>query len=532
MSQLDDILERLTRLDKDKQEAVRLEAFSATKHIKWLPNPGPQTDAYYSKADILLYGGEPGGGKSELLLGLAFNCHKRSLIMRRQYTDLAGLTDAALRINGSRIGYSGSPPPSLRLEGDRIIEFGAAKTIGDEQHWQGRPHDLLGFDEGSQFAYQQVRFLMGWLRHENPEQRCRVVIATNPPLQSDGLWVKEMFAAWLSKIHSNPAKPGELRWFITDEEGKDREVPNSSPVEMGGRMVRPLSRTFIPASVDDNPYYAKGNYRAQLDALTEPYRSILLGGFDATFKDAPNQVIPTQWILDAQSRWTPKPPEGIPMCNIGVDASGGGDDPLVLAPRYDGWFAPLIEINGKSIPLDAIGSFSAGIVIANRRDGALVTVDMGGGYGGSLYEHLVSNGIDVRVYKGAESTNRRSRDGKIGFTNKRGAAYWSFREALDPGQPGGSPIALPYGDSKLLSDLATPTFSPTPHGIKIETKEDVCKRLGRSTDRGDAVVMSWFEGAREITNALEWIELRERKKRNYQPKVLLGRAQPLSTRVK
>jgi len=31
---------------------------------KWQPNPGPQTDAYYSKADCLLFGGQPGGGKA------------------------------------------------------------------------------------------------------------------------------------------------------------------------------------------------------------------------------------------------------------------------------------------------------------------------------------------------------------------------------------------------------------------------------------------------------------------------------------
>jgi hypothetical protein len=70
-----------------------------------------------------------------------------------------------------------------------------------------------------------------------------------------------------------------------------------------------------------------------------------------------------------------------------------------------------------------------------------------------------------------------------------------FREALDPGQPGGSPIALPP-DPKLVADLTAPTFEVTPNGIKAEPKEKVCERLGRSTDRGDAVVMAWFEGPR------------------------------------
>ena len=86
---------------------------------------------------------------------------------------------------------------------------------------------------------------------------------------------------------------------------------------------------------------------------------------------------------------------------------------------------------------------------------------------------------------------------QLGFTNKRSQAIWQFREALDPNQDGGSPIALP-NDPALLADLTAPTFEVGPRGIKVETKEDVVKRLGRSTDRGDAVVMAWYSGGRRL----------------------------------
>ena len=208
------------------------------------------------------------------------------------------------------------------------------------------------------------------------------------------------------------------------------------------------------------------------------------------------------------------------MCAIGVDASGGGDDPMILAKRWDGWFAPLVEIPGRTIPMHSAGSYAAGIVLSHRRDGADVIIDMGGGYGGPMYEHLRNNAVDARSYKGAEATTRRSRDGKLRFTNKRSAAYWAFREALDPGQPGGSPIQIPE-DPILMSDLTAPSFEVTPNGIKLESKEKVCERLGRSTDRGDAVVMAWFEGPRETTAALEWIDRRQT------PQVILSR-KPLS----
>lgn len=191
------------------------------------------------------------------------------------------------------------------------------------------------------------------------------------------------------------------------------------------------------------------------------------------------------------------------MCAMGVDASGGGDDPMVIAPRHDGWYAPLIEVPGRDIPVDRIGPHCAGVVVSHRRNDALVIIDMGGGYGGSTHDHLKENEVEVMRYAGAEATARRSRDGKMKFVNTRSAAYWLFREALDPAQLEGSPIMLP-DDPVLVADLTAPTFEPTPNGIRIEPKEKVCEKLGRSTDRGDAVVMAWWSGAKMPSHFHEW----------------------------
>lgn len=500
---LDELLTRLQQLPPKQLEQVVRETMAGTKGLKWIPNPGPQTEAYHSEADCLLYGGEPGGGKSQLILGLAFNCHQRSLIMRRQYGDLDRIVEDALKIHGSRDGFNGSPPPKLRVSDKQIIDFAAAHRVGDEQGQMGKGRDLLGIDEATHFAESQIRFLMGWNRTDTPGQRVRTVLATNPPLTAEGLWVNTMFAPWLDPTYPDPAKPGELRWVVSDDDGKDEWVsgPEDMRVNAKGKVIRPTSRSYIPAKVSDNPYYAATDYERQLDAMPEPYRSLLMGGFKTTFKDAANQVIPTAWIKLAQARWTKKPPEGVPMCAIGVDASGGGSDPMVLAPRHDGWYAPLIEVPGKEIPVDRIGPHCAGIVVSHRRDDALVVIDMGGGYGGSMHDHLKENEVAVKRYVGAEGTTRRSRDGKMKFTNTRSAACWTFREALDPAQPGGSPIMLP-DDPKLVADLAALTFEPTPNGIRVISKEKVCDDLGRSTDHGDAVIMAWFEGLK-IANVPE-----------------------------
>lgn len=180
--------------------------------------------------------------------------------------------------------------------------------------------------------------------------------------------------------------------------------------------------------------------------------------------------------------------------------------------------------------MDRAGSYCAGQILSFRRDLAMVVVDLGGGYGGSMYEHLKANQVETYGYKGAEASTRRSRDGKLHFSNKRSAALWLFREALDPGQPGGSPIALPP-DAVLMADLTAPTFDVGPRGIQAESKEKVCERLGRSTDRGDAAIMAWYEGPRETTHALEWLTKKEQTfSYGRIPKILGSGREPLSSR--
>ena len=87
----------------------------------------------------------------------------------------------------------------------------------------------------------------------------------------------------------------------------------------------------------------------------------------------------------------------------------------------------------------------------------------------------------------------------MAFVNKRAEAHWRFREALNPDQDGGSAIALPP-DPQVLADLTAPRWKLMTRGIQIESKEDLKKpeRLGRSPDKGDAIVMAWSEGEKAL----------------------------------
>jgi hypothetical protein len=496
VSLLDEITERLSGLSVKDRQAVISEAQRATKHMVWTPNPGPQTEAYFSEADCLLYGGEPGGGKSQLLLGLAFNNHQRSLIMRREYGDLERIIEDALKINGGRQGFNGSPPPRLRISEKKVINFRAAQRIGDEQGTMGQGRDFLGLDEATHFAESQVRFMMGWVRTETKGQRCRTVLATNPPLTAEGLWVNVMFGPWLDPKHPNPAKPGELRWVISDEDGNDEWVdgPDDTRV-VRGKTVRPTSRTYIPASVEDNPYYAATDYQRQLDAMPEPYRSLLMGGFRTAFKDADFQVIPTAWIEAAQARWNPDGFKAYAMTAMAIDPADGGRDSQEIATRHGGWFAPLVSEKGETT---ADPGKAFGHIMATRRDNAPVIVDVGGGYGGKISLRLKDNGVSYLAFNGASASNKKSRGSNIPYGNKRAEAVFTFRDELDPDQDGGSPICLPP-DAELKADLAAYQYDPRALQVRgvyqIESKEEMRKRLGRSPGKGDAAVMCLSGGA-------------------------------------
>lgn len=493
---LDDLIANLAFLsDEDRDRHVRAAMASTASYI-WKPNPGPQTQAYFSLADLLLFGGQGGGGKSDLGVGVAFNDQLRSLILRRKYADLDALTERAIAINGTRDGFSAAPRPKLRTGGGRLIAFGANQHRGDEHGFQGQPFDYKYFDEGTQFLEEQIRFHLGWIRTVEKGQRTRAIIGSNPPIDATGDWIVGMFRPWLDLTHANPAQDGELRWFITDRAGNDVEVDGPAPIERGGEKYIPQSRTFIRSRVGDNPYLVNTDYQAKLDAMPEPLRSAVRdGNFMAARPDVERQVIPLAWIIAAQQRWDPDGYKKFRMTAMAIDPAGGGIDAEEMIYRHGGWFSEPITRRGE---MTADGAGAAAQVVTHRRHNCPVVVDSGGGYGGAVTLRLKDNGIEAVAYVGAAKVSGKTRDAaKLSFVNKRSQDHWRVREALDPNQEGGSVVALPPSP-ELRADLAAPTWELTLNGIKVESKDDIKERLGRSPGKGDAVVMCLAEGERAV----------------------------------
>ena len=214
------------------------------------------------------------------------------------------------------------------------------------------------------------------------------------------------------------------------------------------------------------------------------YQGRVLGNFHANEEES---VIPLSWVEEANERWHEWVKAGKPEQEgarwIGVDVGRGGDE-SVFAIRSG---------NVVNLKIINVRDTMAVAESAARIPGRYVVDVIGVGAG--VFDRLKQLKLKPVAYTGSEESPLRDRSKTFRFPNTRSAAYWHLRELLDPEfEP---TLCLPP-DDLLTSDLTTPrweTLPTVPPRIKIEKKDEVVKRLGRSPDRGDAVVMSLYAEA-------------------------------------
>ncbi|MDE1971164.1 MAG: terminase family protein [Patescibacteria group bacterium] len=462
----------------------------------------PQQMAYDSEADIVGYGGAAGGGKTDLMAGLAILKHERTLIVRREKAQTEGIVQRIGEILESTTGYN-SQKSIWKIPDRGLVEFGGLDNLGDERRFQGRAHDLKAIDEATECREAQVRFIIGWNRTSNPKIKPKVLMTFNPPTTAEGRWVISFFAPWLDKKHPMyPVAAGELRYaaMLPDGNGGAKDVwleRGDSFVMIDGviayefnpadytpeQIIKPKSRTFIPARVTDNHYYMATDYMSTLQALPEPLRSqMLYGDFQAGIEDDAFQLIPTEWVEAAQARWkelSPKPE----MDSLGVDVARGGKDMTILAPRHGNWYDRLKKHAGTATP---DGPIVAGLCVAAVRDGAPIHIDVIG-VGSSPYDFLNNMGIQVVGVNVAEKAIATDKTGRLRFMNLRSQLHWQLREDLDPANNTG--IALPP-DSALLAALTAPRWRLRGAEIQVESRDEIIARIGRSPDELSAIILA------------------------------------------
>jgi hypothetical protein len=484
----------------DEDDLAEIDAAIADElEQPFIPTPGPQTEALNSLADVLLYGGQAGGGKSALLIGAAAREHSDALICRREAVQLDGLWKFATQVCGPRGWSANKVEHSYTASSGRMLRLVGLNQPDDWRKHAGNGRDFYGFDEAGEFLEEQVASLCGWLRTTVEGQRCRVILASNPPRGGDGLWMLKWFAPWIDPLYPNPALPAELRWAIHRTIGSEIEVEwvdGPGEYERDGEEYTAKSYTFVPASTEDNPYINKG-YRAELQSLPEPLRSQLLyGDWQAGRKDDDWQVIPTAWVKLAQERWRQAPNVRRPMLAISCDIAMGGADNLVTGSLHplgrtsdEGWYvSPLDVARGVDItsPIQIVQN-----IMRLRKDGADVSVDYTGGWGTGVKSHLEQDHqTPCHGFVYSAESGARTADGKLGFANLRAELWWKLREALDPEGGTSEKLALP-DDPRLTAELTTPRWHLRRTEIVIESKDEIRKRIRASTDRADVVAMLW-----------------------------------------
>lgn len=471
----------------------------ATGNVIWEPFANsPQAAAYESNADIIGYGGAAGGGKTDLSIGLASTKHYRSIIFRREYSQTDGIIARGNEIWAGKCSFVYGEKKSWTSPDGRVIKVAGIEHLNDMHKHKGRARDFIVFDEASDFLELQVRFVFGWLRTDRLDVHPQGLLTFNPPTTPEGEWIVRYFAPWIDPDYvGKRAVDGELRWFARIDD-KDVEVPSGDPIPNGDKPpIRPLSRTFFHAFVEDNPVYMASGYDRQLESLPEPLRSqTRWGKFGILANDDIWQCIPTAWLVEASKRWLNGSKPDLALRALGVDPSRGGEDEFVIAKLYGSWFDELVIHSGVSTPDGIIGAKY--VTDALGAENAVIGLDVIG-IGSSVYDQLkVLPGIDCQPINVGSGSTDKDKSRRYSFFNLRSEIMWKFREALDPNS--GQDIALPP-DSQLRNDLRMARFTIITGKIKVELKKDIKERIGRSPDRGDAVLLGWYIANRGYSSA-------------------------------
>lgn len=238
--------------------------------------------------------------------------------------------------------------------------------------------------------------------------------------------------------------------------------------------------------------------RIQWGATSSIYLNRVEGEFAASDEDG---VVPLAWVEAANRRWEELHPDctaeqHAASCSygeltaVGVDVARSGADKTVLALRFGDDLAELRRYT-RADTMETTGHVR-GVLNGYGGRAVIDVVGVGAGVVDRLRE---SSALRPRVcaFNASEATTRKDKSGELGFLNCRAASWWHLREILDPDS--GVDVALP-ADDKLIGDLVAPKWKVTSAGrIQVESKDEIKKRLGRSPDDGDAVVMAFWPGA-------------------------------------
>lgn len=248
------------------------------------PQPGPQTEFCSSVADIVIYGGAAGGGKTFSLLMEGCWHHDTprfsAVIFRKnanQVRNPGGLWDESNDFYRDFDGYPRESSLEWEFPSGAVVKFAHMDLEKDKFSWQGSQICMIGFDELTHFSWGQFTYMLSRNR-SMCGIRPYIRATTNPDPDS---WVRKFIDWWIDPKtgYAIPERSGKIRYMVVIA---DEIIWADSADELKAMYADclPKSVAFIASNIYDNKILLEKDpgYLANLQALPRFEREQLLHG--------------------------------------------------------------------------------------------------------------------------------------------------------------------------------------------------------------------------------------------------------------
>jgi len=312
------------------------------------------------------------------------------------------------------------------------------------------PNRIVGYAAKSQKGERWSKFRLNSLTAPNVLEK-RLVI----PGQVDYNWIQDKLEAWCTPIR------------------KDEVTESEEDFEFEGQWYRP----------------------------EDIFRIKVLGKFPKVAEDA---LIPEQWIELAQQRWKafvkwPEHERIHKTLTLGVDVAGMGRDSSVFCYRFGDYVEKFFKTNsgGRADHMQIAGRITSELDAYRNASAQVDTI----GEGAGVYSRVEELGYGSKVMSCKYSEAAKDSGGEFltdytgqyKFANMRAYLFWAVRDWLNP--KNGNNAMLPPGDAFTEEATEIKWKFQSNGSIIIEPKEDIKKRLGRSTDEFDALANTFYKNA-------------------------------------
>lgn len=435
-----------------------------------------QREFELSTALYTLYGGARGGGKTtalvnSILIDLLEHPHSRAFLGRKVFLDFRMTTYQSLIrwIPWKAVRRHNEQVKEIEFLNGSMLLYGGFDDRRDVERLKGAEFSLIAVDQVEELEEDEFDMLCTTLRFKFPD-------GTRPKYRG-------LFTA-------NPAQ----NWV------KDRFIHSVDP-----------NYKFIPSTMNDNKSNLPPDYETRMRSLyknrPEMLRAYIDGDWEAQAQE--NSIIKIEWINDAVSGTNTRPYLGHLKRVCSCDPARFGDD---LSQFYA---LRNYEVIGSETWGHTDTMLTAGklVILKEKHQTNQIGVDIIG-LGAGVGDRLKEMGQPVFFINGSEASSRPDR-----YINLRAEMYFTAAEKFADGL-----VKIP-NDRALITELNSVQYKivNSQGKVKVEEKDEIKKRLGRSPDKADALVMAiWLVDKAPVYIREEMMKKEGRIKADFQTEQMLA----------